>query len=77
MESLVAGQHRHVIAVNPAKDADGHGAMGRNWLSAQGILVDELSDEDIDLEILQRPKAHFALDRFRAQRDGVIDECCE
>jgi hypothetical protein len=40
-------------------------------------LVDELSDEDIDLVMFQRPMAHLALDRFRAQRDGVIDECCE
>jgi hypothetical protein len=64
MESFVAGQHRYVIPVNPARDADRRGLMGRNWPRAQEVSVDELSGEDIDL------------DRFLAQWDCVIDECC-
>jgi hypothetical protein len=111
MESFVAGQHRYVIPVNPAKDADGRGLVGRNWPRAQEVSVDELSDADIDLVISAEAgvvspdvrtlahalegfvtdlasatvagksardfaMAHFALDRFLAQWDDVIDECC-
>jgi hypothetical protein len=71
MESLVAGQHRYVIPVNPAKDADGRGLMGRNWPRAQEIWVDELSNEDIDLVILQRPEEFDLVDRWLGRRPGV------
>jgi glycosyltransferase involved in cell wall biosynthesis len=71
MESLVAGQHRYVIPVNPAKDADGRGLMGRNWPRAQEVWVDELSNEDIDLVILQRPEEFDLVDRWLGRRPGV------
>ncbi|MCW2663509.1 MAG: glycosyl transferase, partial [Mycobacterium sp.] len=71
MESFVAGQHRYVIPVNPPKDADGRGLMGRNWPRAQEVSVDELSDEDIDLVILQRPEEFDLADRWLGRRPGV------
>jgi hypothetical protein len=71
MESFVAGQHRYVIPVNPAKDADGRGLMGRNWPRAQEVSVDQLSDEDIDLVILQRPEEFDLADRWLGRRPGV------
>jgi hypothetical protein len=71
MESFVAGQHRYVIPVNPAKDADGRGLMGRNWPRAQEVSVDQLRDEDIDLVILQRPEEFDLADRWLGRRPGV------
>jgi hypothetical protein len=71
MESFVAGQHRYVIPVNPAKDADGRGLMGRNWPRAQEVSVDQLRDEDIDLAILQRPEEFDLADRWLGRRPGV------
>ena len=37
MESLVAGSHRYVVAVNARKDPDGRGMLGRNWPRAQEV----------------------------------------
>jgi hypothetical protein len=70
-ESLVAGRHRYVVPVNAAMDADGRGLSGRDWPGAREVSVDDLSDEDIDLVVLQRPHEMELVERWSGRRPGV------
>ncbi|BBY17289.1 glycosyltransferase [Mycolicibacterium litorale] len=71
MQALVAGEHRYLIPVNAAKDADGRGLLGRDWPQAREVDADRLRDEDIDLVILQRPEEIELTERWTGRRPGV------
>lgn len=71
MESFVAGEHRYVIPVNAARDADGRGLCGRTWPRAQEVPIQQLRDEDIDLVVLQRPHELELAARLLGRRPGV------
>lgn len=70
-QSLVAGPHRYLIPVSPAKDADGKGLLGRNWPRAQEVPLDQLRDRDVDLVILQRPEELDLAARYLGREPGV------
>jgi Glycosyl transferases group 1 len=70
-ESLVAGRHRYVLPVNSARDADGRGLAGRNWIRAEEISTERLHDQDIDLVILQRPQELELAQQWLGRRPGV------
>lgn len=70
-ESFVAGRHRCVIPVNAERDADGRGLSGRNWSRAQEISSDRLSEEDVDLVILQRPEEIELTAAWLGRRPGI------
>ena len=46
MESLVAGSHRYVVAVNARKDPIGRGMLGRNWPRAQEVSLTSCGADD-------------------------------
>lgn len=56
MDAFVAGRHRYVIPLDHDRGPGGRGICGRNWLRAQEVPLSQLSDEDVDLVILQRPE---------------------
>lgn len=69
-ESFVAGRHRCVLPVNPARDADGRGRCGRNWPRAQEVSFDKVYDEHIDLVVLQRPEEIELTSRWLGRQPG-------
>ena len=46
MESLVAGSHRYVVAMNARKDPVGRGMLGRNWPRAQEVSLTSCGADD-------------------------------
>lgn len=70
-EAFVAGGHRYLIPVNPARDADGRGLCGRYWPGAQELSLQQLADEDIDLVVLQRPHELELVMRLLGRRPGI------
>jgi hypothetical protein len=71
LQSLVAGEHRYLVPVNDAKDADGRGLLGRDWPRAVETPLDRLRDADIDLVVLQRPEELDLVERWTGRRPGV------
>ncbi|MCK0174547.1 glycosyltransferase [Mycolicibacterium sp. F2034L] len=71
LQSLVAGEHRYLVPVNDAKDADGRGLLGRDWPRAEEIPPDRLRDADLDLVLLQRPEELDLVERWTGRRPGV------
>ena len=70
-ESFVAGGHRYLVPVNGARDADGRGLTGRTWPQATEIPVEELSNTDVDLVVLQRPADIELATGFLGRRPGI------
>ena len=70
MDSFTAGDHRYLIPVNDARDADGRGLCGRNWPRAEEIPVDRLRDTDVDLVVLQRPQELELASRWLGRQPG-------
>lgn len=71
MESFVAGRHRYLIPVNGAEDADGQGLQGRNWPRAKEVSTDRLTEQDVDLVVLQRPQEIELTAELLGRRPGV------
>jgi hypothetical protein len=70
-QALVAGRHRYLVPVSPAKDADGRGLLGRHWPAAVEVPLAALRDEDVDLVILQRPEEIELTTRWLGRRPGI------
>lgn len=70
-QSLVAGGHRYLVPVSPAKDADGKGLLGRDWPNAREVPLADLRDQDVDLVVLQRPEELDLVHRWLGRRPGV------
>ncbi|MCW2686919.1 MAG: hypothetical protein JWR37_1809 [Mycobacterium sp.] len=71
MESFVRGEHRYLLPVNSARDADGRGLCGRKWSQAQEVPVADLRDEDVDLVVLQRPNELELATQWLGRRPGA------
>lgn len=70
-ESFVSGRHRCVLPVNRLKDANGRGLCGRDWPRAQEVSFSDLSDEHIDLVVVQRPEEIDLATRWLGRRPGI------
>ncbi|MEH3139750.1 MAG: glycosyltransferase [Mycobacterium kyogaense] len=70
-ESFVAGRHRYLIPVNAHRDDDGRGLSGRDWPRAHEVPLNTLSDNDIDLVVLQRTRDVDLAERYLGRRLGV------
>ncbi len=69
--AFVAGAHRYLVPVTPARDARGLGLAGRTWPNAREVPAGRLSGENIDVMVLQRPEELELATRWTGRRPGV------
>jgi len=71
--SFVQGGHDYVVPVDTERGPDGRGrASTWDWpASVREVALDELTDQDIDLVILQRPHEADLVERWLGRRPGL------
>ena len=70
--AFVAGPHDYVLPLLPDRGRDGLG-RARTWswpAAAREVPVDRLSDEPLDLVVLQRPHEAALAERLTGRRPG-------
>jgi glycosyltransferase involved in cell wall biosynthesis len=68
--AFVSGKHRYLVPVNPDRGPYGRGrAQTYAWPDiVEEVTIDQLSNEDIDLVILQRPAEEHLLRKWLGRR---------
>jgi hypothetical protein len=69
MEAFVAGRHAYLIPYTG--DARAAGLRGREWPNATEVTVDRLTDEPVDLVVLQRPEEVTLAEQWLGRRPGI------
>jgi Glycosyl transferases group 1 len=70
-QAFVAGRHRYLIPVSADKGSDGRGIAGRSWPNAREIALEDLSQQDLDLVVLQRPHEAELFMQFSGRHPGT------
>ncbi len=71
MDSFVQGSHDYVLPVNSSGGGWGLGRGGRDWpANAQEVETTRLSEEPVDVVVLQRPEEVEACHRLTGRRPG-------